>query len=142
MFFIRSWVIGRGVTTPCSDRAIAAASAAPIHIGRYRSPSRSRSRTMGWFVGSSTRTPSSCISIMTLAALYGGCASEGNLADGREVRDEQVGIRAQRGGIDDLEDVAEVPVALLEVEAVAHDERVRTVEADVPGTQRRDPADG
>ena len=34
MFFIRSCVIGRGVTTPCSDSAIAAASAAPIQIGR------------------------------------------------------------------------------------------------------------
>ena len=32
--FIRSWVIGRGVTHPWSDSAIAAASAAPIQIGR------------------------------------------------------------------------------------------------------------
>ena len=39
--------MGRGVTTPCSDSAIAAASAAPIQIGRYRSPSRSRRSTIG-----------------------------------------------------------------------------------------------
>ena len=50
--------------TPWSDRAIAAASAAPIQMGRYRSPSRSRSSTIGWFVGSSTRTPVSSISII------------------------------------------------------------------------------
>ena len=29
----------------------------PIHIGKYLSPCVSFSRTMGWFVGISTRTP-------------------------------------------------------------------------------------
>jgi hypothetical protein len=31
---MRSWVIGRGVATPCSAIAIDAASAGPIQIGR------------------------------------------------------------------------------------------------------------
>ena len=31
---MRSCVMGRGVTTPCRDSAIAAASAAPIQMGR------------------------------------------------------------------------------------------------------------
>jgi hypothetical protein len=36
---------------------MAVASTAPIQIGRYRSPSTSLSRTIGWLLGSSTRTP-------------------------------------------------------------------------------------
>src|SRR5664279_6450532 len=55
--FIRSWVSGRGGTTPCCANAIAVASTAPIQIGRYLSPATSRSSTMGWLVGISTRTP-------------------------------------------------------------------------------------
>src|SRR3954452_16986311 len=55
--FIRSWVSGRGGTTPCCANAIAVASGAPIQIGRYRSPATSRSSTMGWLEGISTRTP-------------------------------------------------------------------------------------
>ncbi len=34
MSLIRSWVSGRGGTTPCSAKAIAVASPAPIQIGR------------------------------------------------------------------------------------------------------------
>src|SRR3954451_17312632 len=34
----RSWVIGRAGRTPCCSKAIAAASTAPIQIGRDRSP--------------------------------------------------------------------------------------------------------
>jgi hypothetical protein len=55
--FIRSCVSGRGGTTPCWAKAIAVASTAPIQIGRYRSPVTSRSSTIGWFDGISTRTP-------------------------------------------------------------------------------------
>src|SRR4051812_48800139 len=36
---------------------MAVASTAPIQIGRYRSPSTSRRSTIGWLLGSSTRTP-------------------------------------------------------------------------------------
>src|SRR3954454_22180976 len=59
----RSWVIGRAGRTPCCSKAMAAASTAPIQIGRYRSPCVSLSSKIGWFPGSSTRTPttrSSC----------------------------------------------------------------------------------
>ena len=59
----RSWVIGRAGRTPCCSNAIAAASTAPIQMGRYRSPCVSLSSRIGWFPGSSTRTPttrSSC----------------------------------------------------------------------------------
>src|SRR5688572_23045268 len=59
----RSCVIGRAGRTPCCSNAIAAASTAPIQIGRYRSPCVSLSSRIGWFPGSSTRTPttrSSC----------------------------------------------------------------------------------
>src|SRR5204862_408868 len=55
--FMRSCVMGRWVTMPWSAKAMAVASTGPIQIGRKRSPSRSRSNTIGWFVGSSTRTP-------------------------------------------------------------------------------------
>src|SRR4051794_12682810 len=53
----RSWVRGRAGFTPCCSYAIAVASTAPIQIGRYRSPSTSLSSTIGWLLGSSTRTP-------------------------------------------------------------------------------------
>src|ERR687885_3034412 len=59
----RSWVMGRAGRTPCCSKAIAAASTAPIQMGRYRSPCVSLSSRIGWFPGSSTRTPttlSSC----------------------------------------------------------------------------------
>src|SRR5215472_9921126 len=41
---------------------MAVASIGPIQIGRYRSPPLSLSSTMGWFVGISTRTPTTSIS--------------------------------------------------------------------------------
>ena len=60
---MRSWVIGRGVSTPWRAKAMAVASTAPMKIGRTRcSPSASRSRTIGLLVGISTRTPTRCIS--------------------------------------------------------------------------------
>ena len=46
---------------PCWAKAIAVASTGPIQIGRYLSPCISFSRTMGWFVGISTRTPTTSI---------------------------------------------------------------------------------
>src|SRR3954469_8105666 len=62
-FFMRSWVMGRGVSTPSSANAIAVASGPPMKIGSVRcDPSVSLSSTMGAFVGSSTRTPTSSIS--------------------------------------------------------------------------------
>ena len=35
-FFMRSWVIGRGVSIFCRDSAIACASGVPMKIGRMR----------------------------------------------------------------------------------------------------------
>ena len=56
-------VIGRGVAMPSRAIAMAVASGPPMKIGSTRrSPSRSRRRTIGVFVGSSTRTPRSSIS--------------------------------------------------------------------------------
>ena len=57
----RSWVSGLAGTIPCCANAIAVASTGPIQIGRYLSPCTSLSRTMGWFVGISTRTPTTSI---------------------------------------------------------------------------------
>src|SRR5918996_6136043 len=96
---------------------------------------------MGWFVGSSTRTPSSCISIMAVSALYEGRQSERNLPRRREEGYECVRIRLERRRIGNLQDVGKVPVALLEVETVADHEPVRAIEADVGGAERDDPAD-
>src|SRR4051794_23297097 len=47
---------------PCCAKAMAVASTAPIQIGRYRSPSTSLSRTIGCWLGSSTRTPTTLTS--------------------------------------------------------------------------------
>src|SRR4051794_27369294 len=63
--FIRSWVSGRGGTTPCWANAIAVASTAPIQIGRDRSPATSRSSTIGWLEGISTPTPKTSTSRTT-----------------------------------------------------------------------------
>ena len=64
MSTIRSWVSGRGGTTPSWALAIAEASLAPIQIGRYRVPPTSRSSTIGAFDGISTRTPTTSSSRM------------------------------------------------------------------------------
>src|SRR3954463_128736 len=143
-FFMRSWVIGRGVTTPWSAKAMAAASAAPIQIGRYRSPSSSLSSTIGWFVGSSTRTPARVIRIMGLPWTVTRALWSDNFVGARggvrvgEVRHQEVGFRGEGLGID-RDDVGEVAVPLLVIEAVAHDEAVRAVEPDVAHAERRDP---
>src|SRR4028119_831452 len=70
----RSWVIGRAGRTPCCSNAMAAASTAPIQMGRYRSPCVSLSRRIGWLPGSSTRTPttlSSCTVSLPQLRRYG-----------------------------------------------------------------------
>src|SRR6185503_17429882 len=89
----------------------------------------------------STRTPSSCISIIVVLALYEGLATERNLAGGNEMGQERVRIGLERSRIGDLEDVGEVAVPLLEIEAVADHERVRAIEPHVARTERHDPAD-
>src|SRR5687767_12899768 len=96
---------------------------------------------MGWFVGSSTRTPSSCISIMLVLALYEGPATERNLAGRDEMGTQRLRVRLERVRVRDLEDVGEVPIALVEIEPIADHEAVRTVESHVPGVQRHDPPD-
>src|SRR3954470_17821853 len=81
----RSWVIGRAGRTPCCSNAIAAASTAPIQIGRYRSPCVSLSSRIGWLPGSSTRTPttrSSCtVRLPGRRSVDRSEASDGGLAD-------------------------------------------------------------
>src|SRR4051794_45546 len=61
---IRSWVSGRGGTTPSWAFAIAEASFAPIQMGRKRLPPTSRSSTIGALDGISTRTPTTSSSRM------------------------------------------------------------------------------
>src|SRR5690606_9686198 len=66
--FMRSWVIGRGVSTCSSAKAMAVASGPPMKIGRMRpAPSASRSTRHGMFGGRSSSMPTSSISIATLA---------------------------------------------------------------------------
>src|SRR5438445_472085 len=97
---------------------MAVASTAPMKIGRTRcSPSASRSSTMGLLVGSSTRTPTRCIS-----------TTETTLP---RVESRYVGIRVvakylQVGG----HDVVQIAVALGEIEAVTEHEMVLDLEAD------------
>src|SRR5919107_4545652 len=83
----RSWVMGRAGRTPCCSKAMAAASTAPIQMGRYRSPCVSLSSRIGWFPGSSTRTPttlSSCtVGLPQLRPGTGG--GSGRAAGGRRV---------------------------------------------------------
>ena len=62
---MRSWVIGRGTSTPWSAKAIAVASGAPMKIGNDRSPAISWSSTTGVFDWRSTRTAVSRTSNMT-----------------------------------------------------------------------------
>ena len=54
---IRSWVIGRGESVPCSFIRMAAASAWPIQMGRKRLPSAVFSSTMGCLPTMSKLTP-------------------------------------------------------------------------------------
>src|SRR5207247_7930117 len=148
-FLRRSWVIGRGVTTPWSARAMAAASACPIQMGRKRSPSASRRRTMGWFVGSSIRTPASDISIMASSgnlalpspsdnlggALATGVRPGNGPRDTLKVRDEEVRIRGEGGEVLHCQAIRQVPVPLPEVQPVAHHEHVSPVQPPVPAAQ-------
>src|ERR1700727_1092572 len=49
---------------------MAVASIGPIQIGKYLSPCVSFSRTMGWFVGISTRTPTTSIFLTAAPSSY------------------------------------------------------------------------
>src|SRR5688572_27825544 len=121
---IRSWVIGRAVSTPCSANAIAVASPAPIQIGRYRSPFVSLSKTIGWFEGSSTRTPTSESSIMTARLTPAPALGHGPQPPLEQVR--RVGEPAE---VPHRDDVGEVAIPALEIEPVADHEDVRDLEA-------------
>src|SRR4051794_25909825 len=106
--------MGRAGRTPCCSKAIAAASTAPIQMGRYRSPCVSLSSRIGWLPGSSTRTPttrSSCtVRLPGRRSVDGSQASGGGLADdvhgtpesGAEQfpqpRLEQCGVQLRRQG--------------------------------------------
>src|SRR5512145_2923745 len=114
--FIRSCVIGRGVTTPWSARAIDAASGWPIQIGRYRSPSDSRRSTIGWFEGSSIRTPARFISTIIRRSSLDPPLGPGNLGAGQrlgQVREEQVRVLAERRHVLHRKDIGDVSVPFL-----------------------------
>src|SRR5665648_682907 len=59
----RSWVIGRGGTTPACPAAMACPSESPTTIGSTRPPSTSSRSTTTWSRGTCRRTPRTCISI-------------------------------------------------------------------------------
>src|SRR3954451_22670279 len=62
----RSWVIGRGDSTPSSAKWMADASEVPIMIGKIRlRPACSRRMSTGVLSGTSTRTPTSSMAIST-----------------------------------------------------------------------------
>src|SRR5438105_2233269 len=114
---MRSWVIGRCVTTPWRAKAMAVASTAPMKIGRTRcSPSASRRRTIGLLVGSSTRTPTRCISTT---------ASTLPRVEGLDVGARVFPEGAQVCG----DDPVEIAVTLGKIEAVAEHEVVLDLEA-------------
>src|SRR5438552_11420863 len=142
MFLRRSWVIGRGVTTPCCAKAIAVASTVPIQMGRYRSPVRSRSKTIGCWLGTSRRTPTRFSSIIgSPKPLYPPCPNPATGSGrGDEEPLERSRILHEPRVVLERQDERKVPVALLVVEAVAHDEPVRAVEPSVADVERRDPA--
>src|SRR5438552_10790828 len=142
MFLRRSWVIGRGVTTPCCAKAIAVASTVPIQMGRYRSPVRSRSKTIGCWLGTSRRTPTRFSSIIgSPRPLYPPCPNPAT-GSGRGAEEplERTRILHEPGVILERNDERKVPVSLLIVQTVADDESVRAVETAVADVQRRDPA--
>src|SRR2546430_8379382 len=147
-FFRRSWVIGRCVWMPCRARAIAVASMEPIQMGRYRSPSRSLSSTIGWLLGSSTRTPTRFSSIMARAPIYPPAPGQATYGPPcpvlpcgfvHQVVAERVRIRCQRGLILHGQDERKVAVAFVLIQAVADHELVRAVEPHEGDVQRRDP---
>src|SRR5439155_16075672 len=127
---MRSWVIGRWVTTPCKAKAIAVASTAPMKIGSTRwSPSASRNNTIGLLVGSSTRTPTRCISTTkkTLPLVQG----------------VHVCVRVGAKGVEIARDhPVQVAVTLLIIEAVTEHEVVLDLEADVVDRGGNDAANG
>src|SRR2546428_12012221 len=99
---------------------MAVASTAPIQIGRNRSPSRSRRRTMGWFVGSSTRTPTSCSSMNPFPSMRSldyvsdpACAQHGVEKALHIRRDDLLGVLGERLEVSDPDDPAEVAVPAL-----------------------------
>src|SRR5436305_523983 len=144
-FRMRSCVSGRGGTMPWRAKAMEDASDEPIQMGRYRSPSRSFSSTMGWFEGSSTRTPIRFSSIIARRPLYPHPRSAGN-RDARslrswfgrgqrlfaEERDERVRVVGERLLVVHGEDERKVAVTLAVIQSVPHDEAIGTVEPDVP----------
>src|SRR5262249_7080830 len=151
----RSWVIGRGVSIPWRAYTMAAAARAgasggPMKIGRYRCPWSSRSSTIGWFVGTSTRTPTSDIRI-TSCLRRSGETSTYHPASGT-ARPRRSGL--ERGapveGIDVrgrlvehdapvcLDNVRNIPVQVDVVQAVAEDEDVLDLLPHVAGRQGHD----
>src|SRR2546423_1708585 len=152
-FFSRSCVMGRAVTIPWRAKAMAVASMAPIQMGRTRAPSRSLRSTMGWLVGSSTRTPTRLISIIPRPNVVSRPRYDSRPQDAGsglpvgpvERRGEQrqhVGICGQRGHVLDRHDALKVAVPLTEIKPVADHEAVRAIETHVPERQGRDPANG
>ena len=77
---------------------------------------------------------------MVVRALYEALAAERNLARDGEMREQRVRVGLERRRVGDLEDVGQVPVSLLEVEAVADDEAVGAIEPDVARAEGHDPA--
>src|SRR5665648_34540 len=89
----RSWVIGRGGTTPACPAAMACPSESPTTIGSTRPPSTSSRSTTTWSRGTCRRTPRTCISIRP------SCIAPRYVPDAAQAHplDHPIGRRAEPG---------------------------------------------
>src|SRR5262249_43388259 len=145
----RSWVIGRGVSMPCRAYTMAVASGGPMKIGRYRCPSSSRSSTIGWFVGTSTRTPTSDRRITSCLRRSGETSTyhppsgtarprTPGAVEHVDVRRRPVENQAPVG----LDDVRDISIQVDVVEPVAEHEHVLDLLAHVAGGEGDDAPNG
>src|SRR5690606_2417301 len=82
----RSWVSGRGVSTPSSANAMAVASGLPMKIASCRRrPASSRRTSTGVLLGSSTRTATNSSSITAAAYVSRSDASGGSRGSRQQV---------------------------------------------------------
>src|SRR3981081_1688205 len=151
----RSWVMGRGVSMPWRAYTMAVASGGPMKIGRYRCPSSSRSSTIGWFVGTSTRTPTSdrritrCLRRSGETSTYHSPSRTERRSigsEGHRARPVQ-GVDVCRGPVEDdapvrLDDERNISIQVGLMEAVSQHEHVADLDSHIADGERHDAPDG